>query len=200
AEKGLTPDDLDVNGGVADDASDLFDTDEQRELEAEQAKDPNKNVEDLKDPNETETAITLLNTLADDVALDVGGRTLTKAQIAELAEKAERVEQERQVVSQAADDISKMQKFLEQDFFAHTLSIDDELQEVYQHMGQNISQAEYGALAIREKQLKNKLDDLNRRTNEKMIALDVVKKQANAKRFYDEQQELSKVIPDWDKR
>lgn len=195
--------DIGANGGVVDDASDLsdlFENDEEQELQQEQAKDPNNSVADLLSEDDAENAVQIFNDLPEDTPININGRALTKNEVSEIINQIDSVKAERQVISEAAKNIDQIDKFLVQDYHRHQLAIDINIQNIQNAMNSGVSETEYGQLARKLQAAKEAREDLNYRTDEKMRLLEEEKKEIVKFRINQEIQTLSNVIPEWQTR
>ncbi|EKA7615244.1 hypothetical protein OL383_004429 [Salmonella enterica] len=197
---GVTADEIGPDGGIADDASDLFDNDEERELEAEEAADPNNNTSDLQTETDPEETLDIFNDLPDDAPINFAGRSMTKAQVAEAVEMIDRVKAESEIVSDAAKNIDQINRYLIQQHHRSATAIDHNIQVIQQQMNSGVSDVEYGNLSRKLQQAIEARQVLDAATDEKMRALDVEKAEIARFRINQEISTLSKTIPDWENR
>lgn len=118
--------DVNQNGGVIDDASDLGEfTFPEDEAEEQKNKDPNQDLSDFIDPNTEQSEIVdIVNNLPDDVPLDIDGYAMTKADIKALKSKAERVDQNHNFLQHAADTFEKDNQWIEETLLTKEVAID----------------------------------------------------------------------------
>ncbi|EKE9051051.1 hypothetical protein OXE08_004518 [Salmonella enterica] len=193
-------DEVGPDGGVVDDARDLFDNDEERELEAEEAADPNNNVSDLQTPQDDEEVITLFNDLPDDAPMSFNGRNMTKADVAAAIAKIDEVNAHSEIVSDAAKNIDQIHRFLVREHARSSTAIDTNINLIQQRMNSGVSDVEYGNLSRQLQQAIEARNALDYSTDEKMRALDVERAEVVKFRINEEINTLSKTIPDWENR
>ncbi|MDG0490081.1 hypothetical protein [Klebsiella variicola] len=120
------------DGGQVSDASDLM-GDEFSFPEDEPAPDPefdpNQDLSDFIDPNaETEETVKIINDLADDIPLDIGGEVMTKAQIREQKARLQRVEQNADFLQYVADTFEQDNKTIEERLTYKDVAVDYNIQ------------------------------------------------------------------------
>lgn len=124
--------DVGPDGGLVSDASDLADNEfsfPDDEPEADPDFDPNESVSDFIDPNaETEETVKIINDLADDVPLDIGGEVMTKAQIREMKTKLQRVDQNADFLQYAADTFEQDNKTIDERLTYKNVAVDRNIQ------------------------------------------------------------------------
>lgn len=199
-DKGVTADAIGPDGGIADDASDLFDNDEERELEAEEAQDPNFNLKDLADPDAEAEALDLFNDLPDDAPVNFGGRSMTKQQVAEAINKIDEVNAQSEIVSEAAKNIDNLHRYFRREQERGAIAIDTNIHIIQQRLNNASSDVEYGNLSRQLQQAIEARQELDRATDEKMRALDLEREEIIRTRINTEIRTLSKTIPDWENR
>ncbi|EJN5909415.1 hypothetical protein ABE356_000207 [Escherichia coli] len=124
--------DVGPDGGHISDASDLMSkefTFPDDEPEADPEFDPNESVSDFIDPNaETEETVKIINDLADDVPLDIGGEVMTKAQIKEQKARLQRVDQNADFLQYAADTFEQDNKTIDERLTYKDVAVDYNIQ------------------------------------------------------------------------
>lgn len=189
----VTPD-----GGRVDDISDLADLFTADEDESETEKDINDDVSDLVKPEVDPDTITLFNDLPDDAPLDIGGESMTKAQIKELKQAKEVFESQKELVSTAANSIDQIHQFIQRNHMAHALSIDTNIQNIQRKMNSGISATEYGEEARKLNQALEAKAMLNARIDEEMRLLNVERQEATRFRVNQVDHILKQDVPQWD--
>ncbi|HAV9873778.1 TPA: hypothetical protein JLH60_004754 [Escherichia coli] len=188
------------DGGATDDISDLYELfeDEADEEETEEA-DPNDDVTDLQTPEANPDVISLINDLPDDAALDIGGETMTKAQIKELKEAKAVFEDQKELINTAANSIEQIHRHIANNHIAHRLSIDTNIANIQRKMNSGISSAEYGEEARKLQQAFEAKAMLNNRVNEEIELLDIQAEELRRFRLLNMQTAMRSKIPEWDR-
>ncbi len=192
--------DVGPDGGRVDDARDLQEfTFPDDEPEADPEFDPNESVSDFIDPNaETEETVRIINDLADDVPLDIGGEVMTKAQIREQKERLQRVDQNADFLQFAADTFEQDNRTIEEKLLYKEVAIDRNisyLENCLEHP--NLDQATFrdyqeqlkGARAQKADIEKTALDILSKR-NEQQQTL-------TRQRWIGTDAKMMEQFPDW---
>ena len=124
--------DVGPDGGNISDASDLTGNEftfPDDEPEADPEFDPNQSVSDFVDPNaETEETVKIINDLADDVPLDIGGEVMTKSDIKQMKAKLQRVDQNADFLQYAADTFEKDNKTIDERLTYKDVAVDYNIQ------------------------------------------------------------------------
>ncbi|EGW0579061.1 hypothetical protein JGH65_004231 [Salmonella enterica] len=188
----ITPD-----GGRVDDISDLSDlfsaTDEDESTDT----DPNNDVSDLLTDEVDPDTITLFNDLPDDAPLDILGEPMTKAQIKELKQAKEVFENQKELVSTAANSIDQIHRHLQQESIKHSTAIDLNIQNIQRKMNSNISATEYGELARQLNSAMEARNSLNASVDERMRLLDIERRETTNFRIMQTDQAMQAEIPQW---
>ncbi|EFU5167515.1 hypothetical protein HT819_003922 [Salmonella enterica] len=188
----ITPD-----GGAVDDISDLSDlfsaTDEDEATDT----DPNNDVSDLLTDEVDPDTITLFNDLPVDVPLDIDGEPMTKAQIKELKQAKEVFENQKELVSTAANSIDQIHRHLQQEAIKHSTAIDLNIQNIQRKMNSNISATEYGELARQLNSALEARNSLNASVDERMRLLDVERAETTRFRILQTDNAMQAEIPQW---
>ncbi|EHY6648643.1 hypothetical protein K4M64_004541 [Salmonella enterica] len=198
-KKAMGAENVGADGGVVEDISDLsdlFDNEEQEELEAVEAADPNNNVTDLQTPQDPD-AVDTFNDLPDDAPVIIGNRTLTKKEAAQALADIDAVKQEREVVAESAKNIDTIHRWLEQDFYAHQISIDSNIQRILREQNSGVSATRYGELARDLQTAYEEKAALTERVNARMRAVDMEREEATKNRIFNAERKLIQEIPDW---
>lgn len=189
----ITPD-----GGRVDDISDLSDlfsaTDEDEATDT----DPNNDVSDLLTDEVDPDTITLFNDLPDDAPLDILGEPMTKAQIKELKQAKEVFENQKELVSTAANSIDQIHRHLQQEAIKHSTAIDLNIQNIQRKMNSNISATEYGELARQLNSALEARNSLNASVDERMRLLDIEKAEVTRFRIDQVNHVMRAEVPQWD--
>lgn len=138
--------DVNQNGGVIDDASDLGEFNfPDNDAEEEQEKDPNQDLSDFVNQDAEQAEIVdIVNKLPDDVPLDIDGFTMTKADIKALKGKAERVDQNHDFLQHAADTFEKDNQWIEETLLTKEVAIDRNIAYLEKCLNHpNLSQAQF---------------------------------------------------------
>lgn len=185
------------DGGAVDDISDLSDlfsaTDEDEATDT----DPNNDVSDLLTDEVDPDTITLFNDLPVDVPLDIDGEPMTKAQIKELKQAKEVFENQKELVSTAANSIDQIHRHLQQEAIKHSTAIDLNIQNIQRKMNSNISATEYGELARQLNSALEARNSLNASVDERMRLLDVERAETTRFRIAQTDQAMQAEIPQW---
>ncbi|EBD7873502.1 hypothetical protein C5860_21195 [Salmonella enterica] len=189
----VTPD-----GGRVDDISDLADLFTADEDESETEKDINDDVSDLVKPEVDPDTITLFNDLPDDAPLDIGGEPMTKAQIKELKQAKEVFENQKELVSTAANSIDQIHRYIQQNHAAHALTIDTNIANIQRKMNSGISATEYGEEARKLNQAYEAKAMLNARVDEEMKLLEVQRAETTRFRIMQADHAMRAEVPQWD--
>lgn len=189
----VTPD-----GGRVDDISDLADLFTADEDESETEKDINDDVSDLVKPEVDPDTITLFNDLPDDAPLDIGGEPMTKAQIKELKQSKEVFENQKELVSTAANSIDQIHRYIQQNHAAHALTIDTNIANIQRKMNSGISATEYGEEARKLNQAYEAKAMLNARVDEEMKLLEVQRAETTRFRIMQADHAMRAEVPQWD--
>lgn len=189
----VTPD-----GGRVDDISDLADLFTADEDESETEKDINDDVSDLVKPEVDPDTITLFNDLPDDAPLDIGGESMTKAQIKELKQAKEVFENQKELVSTAANSIDQIHRYIQQNHAAHALTIDTNIANIQRKMNSGISATEYGEEARKLNQAYEAKAMLNARVDEEMKLLEVQRAETTRFRIMQADHAMRAEVPQWD--
>ncbi|EJR0865120.1 hypothetical protein NX345_005081 [Salmonella enterica] len=189
----VTPD-----GGRVDDISDLADLFTADEDESETEKDINDDVSDLVKPEVDPDIITLINDLPDDAPLDIGGEPMTKAQIKELKQAKEVFENQKELVSTAANSIDQIHRYIQQNHAAHALTIDTNIANIQRKMNSGISATEYGEEARKLNQAYEAKAMLNARVDEEMKLLEVQRAETTRFRIMQADHAMRAEVPQWD--
>ncbi|EDX4100277.1 hypothetical protein B9R80_002413 [Salmonella enterica] len=192
-----TPVKVGADGGEVDDIGDLFDVEETPETEKEPEADHNADVSDLVPEENHSEALTTFNDLPDTALLTFNGKEMTKAEANAVFAMKEQLEQEREVVSTAANSIEQIHRFIEQDYHRHATAIDANISHIQQKMNSNISAVEYGEEARKLQSALEARNELNQRTDEKMRLLDLERAEITKQRLYHADVALVKDIPQW---
>ncbi|EGH6051905.1 hypothetical protein L4K91_004488 [Salmonella enterica] len=195
---GMKLEEVTPDGGRVDDISDLADLFTADEDESETEKDINDDVSDLVKPEVDPDTITLFNDLPDDAPLDIGGESMTKAQIKELKQAKEVFESQKELVSTAANSIDQIHQFIQRNHMAHALSIDTNIQNIQRKMNSGISATEYGEEARKLNQAFEAKAMLNARIDEEMKLLNVERQEATRFRVNQVDHVLKNEVPQWD--
>lgn len=192
--------DVNQDGGIVDDASDLADLFITDEDEPETGEiDPNDDVSDLAMPDEDTTdKITIFNDLPDDVPLVIEGQELTKSQIKKLFEDKETFETQKEFISTAANSLDQIHRYIQQNHAAHALSIDTNIQNIQRKMNSGISATEYGEEARKLNQALEAKAMLNARVDEEMKLLDVQRAETTRFRILQADQAMRAEVKEWD--
>lgn len=189
------------DGGAVEDTSDLADLflADEDEAEADAEKDANDDVSDLlTNPEVDPDKITLFNDLPDDAALDIGGESMTKAQIKELKQAKEIFENQKELVSTAANSIDQIHSYIQRNHMAHALSIDTNIQNIQRKMNSGISATEYGEEARKLNQALEAKAMLNARIDEEMKLLDVQRAETTRYRIMQVDRDILSEVPQWE--
>ncbi|ECV2890805.1 hypothetical protein F2230_21750 [Salmonella enterica] len=189
----VTPD-----GGRVDDISDLADLFTADEDESETEKDINDDVSDLVKAEVDPDKITLFNDLPDDAPLDIGGEPMTKAQIKELKQAKEVFENQKELVSTAANSIDQIHRYIQQNHAAHALTIDTNIANIQRKMNSGISATEYGEEARKLNQAYEAKAMLNARVDEEMKLLEVQRAETTRFRIMQADHAMRAEVPQWD--
>ncbi|EIF7532622.1 hypothetical protein LFD09_004323 [Salmonella enterica] len=192
---------VDQNGGVIDDASDLADLFTTDEDETETGEiDPNDDVSDLaiSDPTDTADKITIFNDLPDDTPLVFEGQELTKSQVKQLFEDKQTFETQKEFISTAANSLDQIHRYIQQNHAAHALSIDTNIANIQRKMNSNISATEYGEEARKLNQALEARAMLNARVDEEMKLLDVQRAETTRFRILQADQAMRAEVKEWD--
>ncbi|EHZ1002973.1 hypothetical protein K5H98_004297 [Salmonella enterica] len=189
----VTPD-----GGRVDDISDLADLFTADEDESETEKDINDDVSDLIKSEVDPDKITLFNDLPDDAPLDIGGEPMTKAQIKELKQAKEVFENQKELVSTAANSIDQIHRYIQQNHAAHALTIDTNIANIQRKMNSGISATEYGEEARKLNQAYEAKAMLNARVDEEMKLLEVQRAETTRFRIMQADHAMRAEVPQWD--
>jgi len=187
------------DGGAVEDTSDLADLFLADEDEPEAEKDINDDVSDLiTNPEVDADKITLFNDLPDDALLDIGGEQMSKEQIKELKQAKEVFENQKELVSTAANSIDQIHSYIQRNHMAHALSIDTNIANIQRKMNSGISATEYGEEARKLNQALEAKAMLNARIDEEMRLLDVHRAETTRFRINQVEQVIRSEVPQWD--
>ena len=187
------------DGGVIDDASDLADLFMSDEDEPETEPDFNDDASDLTPSDEVDPdKITLFNDLPDDAVLTFAGREMPKAKVNEYLSKIDEYENNKELVGTAANSVDQIHRFITQNHKAHALSIDTNIANIQRKMNSGISNAEYGEEARKLQQAYEAKAMLNARVDEEMRLLDMERAEVARFRINQVDQELRAEVPQWD--
>lgn len=185
------------DGGSVDDISDLSDlfsaTDEDEATDT----DPNNDVSDLLTDEVDPDTITLFNDLPDDAPLDILGEPMTKAQIKELKQAKEVFENQKELVSTAANSIDQIHKFIMQDYAKHKTVFDMQREDMQRELGTNINNIRRGEIALKMQSLQEAENYLVTRTQDKMKLLDAERVETTKFRIAQTDHALQSEIPQW---
>lgn len=197
--KGAKLNEVTPDGGIVDDIDDLSDLIVNDEADPAEAADPNSDVSDLLTPDTVDAdKITLFNDLPDDANLSFDGHEMTKAQVKQLFQDKEIFDNQKELVSTAANSIEQIQRFIMQNHTAHALSIDTNIRNIQAKMNSNISATEYGEEARKLQQALEARSMLNARVDEEMKLLDVQRAETTRFRILQADQEVRAEVPQWD--
>ncbi|EGI7819966.1 hypothetical protein IGT34_004400 [Salmonella enterica] len=195
---GMKLEEVTPDGGRVDDISDLADLFTADEDESETEKDINDDVSDLVKPEVDPDTITLFNDLPDDAPLDIGGEPMTKAQIKELKQAKEVFENQKELVSTAANSIDQIHRYIQQNHAAHALTIDTNIANIQRKMNSGISATEYGEEARKLNQAYEAKAMLNARVDEEMKLLEVQRAETTRFRIMQADHAMRAEVPQWD--
>ncbi|EAQ0496831.1 hypothetical protein CTP45_07785 [Salmonella enterica] len=117
-----TTEDIDQDGGVISDASDLFDPEE---LEQEESEVDPTGISDLVDSDaENADIVRIINDLPDDIPLDINGKTFTKAQLSDLTNRADEVTARDQWLDKQVKDFDEANEYVEMQILTRESAID----------------------------------------------------------------------------
>ncbi|EBA3920935.1 hypothetical protein EE88_21640 [Salmonella enterica] len=188
------------DGGATDDISDLSDLYMEDETEeSEEEADPNDDVTDLQTPEADPDTIQIFDDLPEDAPLNIGGETMTKAQIKELKAAKAVFEDQKELISTAANSIEQIHKHIRNNHIAHALSIDTNIANIQRKMNSNISPVEYGEESRKLQQALEAKAMLNNRVNEEMELLHIQDQELTRFRLLNMQTAMRSKIADWDK-
>ncbi|EJJ2366504.1 hypothetical protein NIR10_004636 [Salmonella enterica] len=190
--------DVNQDGGIIDDASDLADLFNADEDEPETELDPNEDASDLVTNEVDPDTITLFNDLPDNATLDILGEPMTKAQIKELKQAKEAFESQKELVSTAANSIDQIHRYIQQNHAAHALTIDTNIANIQRKMNSGISATEYGEEARKLNQALEAKAMLNQRVDEEMRLLEVQRAETTRFRIMQADQAMRSEVPQWD--
>ncbi|EDD0902691.1 hypothetical protein GAV44_23355 [Salmonella enterica subsp. enterica serovar Newport] len=192
--------DVNQDGGIIDDASDLADLFMSDEDETEAGEiDPNDDVSDLAMPTEDAAdKITIFNDLPDDTPLVFEGQELTKSQVKQLFEDKQNFESQKEFISTAANSLDQIHRYIQQNHTAHALSIDTNIANIQRKMNSNISATEYGEEARKLNQALEARAMLNARVDEEMKLLDVQRAETTRFRVLQADQAMRAEVKEWD--
>lgn len=195
---GMKLEEVTPDGCRVDDISDLADLFTADEDESETEKDINDDVSDLVKPEVDPDTITLFNDLPDDAPLDIGGEPMTKAQIKELKQAKEVFENQKELVSTAANSIDQIHRYIQQNHAAHALTIDTNIANIQRKMNSGISATEYGEEARKLNQAYEAKAMLNARVDEEMKLLEVQRAETTRFRIMQADHAMRAEVPQWD--
>ncbi|EIM6622188.1 hypothetical protein LNT71_004077 [Salmonella enterica] len=194
----IKADEVNQDGGIIDDSSDLADLFAADEDEPEAEADPNEDASDLVSNEVDPDTITLFNDLPDDAPLDILGEPMTKAQIKELKQAKETFDNQKELVSTAANSIDQIHSYIQRNHMAHALSIDTNIQNIQRKMNSGISATEYGEEARKLNQALEAKAMLNARVDEEMKLLEVQRAETTRFRIMQTDQAIRSEVPQWD--
>ena len=187
------------DGGAVEDTSDLADLFLADEDEAEAEKGINDDVSDLVTNSEVDPdKITLFNDLPDDAALIFDGVEMSKQQVKELFQAKETFDNQKELVSTAANSIDQIHSYIQRNHMAHALSIDTNIQNIQRKMNSGISATEYGEEARKLNQALEAKAMLNARIDEEMKLLDVQRAETTRFRIMQTDQAIRAEVPQWE--
>ncbi|EIO6136508.1 hypothetical protein LQX96_004652 [Salmonella enterica] len=196
---GLKLDEVTPDGGMVDDISDLADlfaADEDEE--SKESTDLNDNVSDLLTNHDVDNdKITIFNDLPDEATLIFDGHEMSKKQVKELFQAKQIFDEQKELVSTAANSIDQIHRHLQQEAIKHATAIDLNIQNIQRKMNSNISATEYGELS---RQLNSAIDarnSLNASVDERMRLLDVERAETTRFRIAQTDQAMQAEIPQW---
>ncbi|ECW3055613.1 hypothetical protein F3W96_19685 [Salmonella enterica] len=190
--------DVNQDGGLIDDASDLADLFTADEDEPEAAADPNNDTSDLVTNEVDPDKITLFNDLPDDAPLIFDGVEMSKQQVKELFQAKETFDNQKELISTAANSIDQIHTYIQRNHMAHALSIDTNIQNIQRKMNSGISATEYGEEARKLNQALEAKAMLNARVDEEMKLLDVQRAETTRFRIMQTDQAIRSEVPQWD--
>ncbi|EHE2320733.1 hypothetical protein JNE51_004443 [Salmonella enterica] len=192
--------DVSANGGVVDDADDLrdlFEADPDDEA-PEGETDINADVSDLITPEPTEDTIKIFNDLPDDVPLSFGEETMTKAQAKQFFADKKTFDDQKELVSTAANSIDQIHNHIMRNHTGHALTIDTNIANIQRKMNSNISAAEYGEEARKLQQAYEAKAFLNQRTDEELKLLEIEKAEVTRFKIMQTDHAMRSEFPQWD--
>lgn len=196
--KGVKISEITPDGGLVEDTSDLADLFTADEDEPEEATDINSDVSDLTTSEVDPDKITLFNDLPDDANLVFDGVEMSKAQVKELFQSKQVFDEQKELVSTAANSIDQIHRFIMQNHTAHALSIDANIANIQRKMNSGISATEYGEEARKLNQAFEAKAMLNQRVDEEMKLLDVQRAETTRFRINQADQAMRAEVPQWD--
>lgn len=198
--RGVTLDEVTEDGGLVDDISDLGDLLEgESDSDDEQAEyDPNDDTTDITEPEDKSEHIEIFNALPDDVPLEFEGHKMTKAEVKQLFEDKQVFDNQRELVSTAANSIDQIHRHITQETVKHATAIDLNIQNIQRKMNSNISATEYGELARQLNSAVEARNNLNARVDEQMRLLDIERAETTRFRIADTDNQMKREVPQWD--
>lgn len=199
---GSTSESVGADGGLVEDTSDLdsYFAEEAEEKAAEDEANPNLNLSDLADPNAAQEAVNIWEDLADDVPISINGKSFTKAQLAETAEKAEKVAAESEMLSDAAKRVDDISRYIAQKFHENKTAIDLNIERLQRQLDNASSDVEYGNYARNLQSAQEARKALSNQVDELMRLHDVQRMDLANFRANQELQINSQKIPGWENK
>lgn len=197
---GLKLDEVTPDGGMVDDISDLADlfaADEDEE--SKESTDLNDNVSDLLTNHDVDDdKITIFNDLPDEATLIFDGHEMSKKQVKELFQAKQIFDEQKELVSTAANSIDQIHRHLQQEAIKHATAIDLNIQNIQRKMNSNISATEYGELARQLNSAMEARNSLNASVDERMRLLDIEKAEVTRFRIDQVNHVMRAEVPQWD--
>ncbi|ECE4535655.1 hypothetical protein DCH27_25385 [Salmonella enterica] len=191
--------DVGPDGGAVEDTSDLADLFLADEDEPEAEKGINDDVSDLLTNSEVDPdKITLFNDLPEDAPLIFDGVEMSKQQVKELFQAKQAFDNQKELVSTAANSIDQIHSYIQRNHIAHALSIDTNIQNIQRKMNSGISATEYGEEARKLNQALEAKAMLNARIDEEMKLLDVQRAETTRFRIMQTDQAIRSEVPQWE--
>ncbi|WP_407903976.1 hypothetical protein [Escherichia coli] len=193
--------DVGPDGGKVLDASDLNDefTFPDDEPEADPEFDPNASVSDIMEPDtEAEDTVKIINDLADDVPLDIGGITRTKAQIIENEKRLQRVDQNADFLQFAADTFETDNRVIEEKLTYKDVAVDHNIRYLENCLqSPNLDQATFLDIQEQLKGARAKKTQIEKEAAEILDKRNQQQQQLTRNRWVSTDAKMMEAYPDW---
>lgn len=199
AKPATTIDNVGADGGTVEDISDLANlyANEEAERAEEAEQDPNLNLADLADPNAEREAISLFEDLPDDAPLSIGGRALTKSEIAQALAKSDEVKKAHEILAPALRDIQLAEEFINQNYIKNQTAIEMNIQYLQDKANRATNDSEYAQCMKDLKVCQETLALVHARANEAYTALNQKKEATKNYRLFNSDEAMRQQIPNW---